>query len=74
MDGALCPVAVSPQAVKGTVMASPSVWSGFIRFSLVAVSVKAFTAGASGQRVLDGTGSVVYKRSSLGYSQRNEQS
>jgi DNA end-binding protein Ku len=48
MDGALCPVAVTPQAVKGTVMASRSVWSGFIRFSLVAVPVKAFTAAASG--------------------------
>src|SRR6187200_12765 len=30
------------------VMASRSVWSGFIRFSLVAVPVKAFTAAASG--------------------------
>jgi DNA end-binding protein Ku len=29
-------------------MASRSVWSGFIRFSLVAVPVKAFTAAASG--------------------------
>src|SRR6185436_12501090 len=34
---------------KGHAMAmSRSVWSGFIRFSLVAVPVKAFTAAASG--------------------------
>jgi DNA end-binding protein Ku len=33
---------------KGHAMASRSVWSGFVRFSLVAVPVKAFTAAASG--------------------------
>jgi DNA end-binding protein Ku len=40
--------ALAARAAKGIAMASRSVWSGFIRFSLVAVPVKAYTAAAAG--------------------------
>jgi non-homologous end joining protein Ku len=36
------------QCPEGFVMASRPVWKGFLRFSLVAVPVKAYTAGATG--------------------------